>query len=102
MNVTPLKFHKPEPKAPAINKDKPIDMLMVYPSPCLDSPFNLTALSILYPGKMFEDKGMHVEYLDMRYDSEDELEAKIKESSQIGVSCFTGYQYGRAADILTR
>src|SRR5262245_14628708 len=77
-------------------------MLMVYPSPCLDSPFNLTALSILYPGKMFEDQGMRVEYLDMRWDSEEELEEKIKESKQIGVSAFTGYQCGRAADILER
>ena len=98
MNVTPLKFQR----APAINRDKPIDMLMVYPSPCLDSPFNLTALSILYPGKMFEDQGMTVEYLDMRWDSEAELESKIKDSKQIGVSAFTGYQCGRAADILER
>lgn len=101
-NVHSLKFQKPAPKAPAINRDKPIDMLMVYPSPCLDSPFNLTALSILYPGAMFESQGMKVEYLDMRYDSEEELESKIKESAQIGVSCFTGYQCGRAADILIR
>lgn len=101
MQGSVIKF-QPKPRAPAINRDKPIDMLMVYPSPCLDSPFNLTALSIMYPGKMFEDQGMRVEYLDMRWDSEEELEAKIKESSQLGVSCFTGYQAGRAADILMR
>src|SRR3990167_10855957 len=94
-----LQFKKP---APAIVKDKPIGMLMVYPNPCLDSPFNLTALSILFPGAMFEAMGMRVEYLDMRYDSQDELEAKIAESSQIGVSAFTGYQCGRAAQILER
>ena len=96
-----LQFKK-KPVAPMINRDKKIDMLMVYPSPCLDSPFNLTALSILYPGKKFEDEGMRVEYLDMRWDSDDELNAKIKESAQIGVSAFTGYQCGRAADILMR
>lgn len=97
MISSPLKFH-----APSINSDKPIDMLMVYPSPCLDSPFNLTALSIMYPGAMFEEQGMTVEYLDMRWDTEEELEAKIKESKQIGVSAFTGYQCGRAADIMIR
>ena len=41
-------------------KDKPIDMLMIYPNPCMDSPFNLTPLSIMYPGAMFEAKGMKV------------------------------------------
>lgn len=94
-----LKFQK---RAPAVLKDKPIDMLMVYPSPCLDSPFNLTALSILYPGAMFESQGMKVSYLDMRYDSEQQLEDMIKDSAQIGVSAFTGYQCGRAADIMVR
>ena len=99
MKDTVLQFRKP---TPAVVAGKPIDMLMVYPSPCLDSPFNLTALSILYPGKKFEDEGMRVEYLDMRWDSEEELESKIKDSAQIGVSAFTGYQCGRAADILKR
>jgi radical SAM superfamily enzyme YgiQ (UPF0313 family) len=94
-----IAFAKP---APAVIKDKPIDMLMVYPNPCLDSPFNLTPLSIMYPGKMFEDKGMKVKYLDMRWDTEEMLEDMIKDSAQIGVSCFTGYQAGRAADILEK
>lgn len=94
-----LKFQK---RAPAIVQDKPIGMLMVYPSPCLDSPFNLTALSILQPGAMFEAEGIKVEYLDMRWDSEQQLEDMIKDSAQIGVSAFTGYQCGRAAEILQR
>ena len=91
-----------ERKAPAVVRDRPIDMLMVYPSPCLDSPFNLTALSVLYPGKMFEDEGKRVEYLDMRWDTEQQLEDMIRDSAQIGVSCFTGYQAGRAAEILEK
>ncbi len=97
MTTQVIKF---APRAPAVVKDKPIDMLMVYPNPCLDSPFSLTALSVLYPGKMFEDQGMRVKYLDMRWDTQDMLEQLIKESAQIGVSCFTGYQAGRASDIL--
>ena len=57
MSDSVITFHKP----PFVNKDKPIDMLMVYPIPTDDSPFNLTPLSITYPGAMFEAKGMKVE-----------------------------------------
>ncbi len=75
---------------------------MAYPSPCLDSQFNLTPLSIMYPGKMFEDQGCSVVYWDGRYDDPAMLDGYIKESKNIGVSCFTGYQAGRASDILER
>lgn len=94
--IEPLKFF------PAINRAKPIDMLMVYPTPCVDSPNNLTPLSIMYPGKMFEDQGMSVKYIDLRWDSQEMLEDMLRESAQVGISCFTGYQCGRAADIAIR
>lgn len=94
-----LQFVRP---APSINKDKPIDMLMVYPVPTDDSPFNLTPLSIMYPGAMFEAKGMKVEYVDLRWDSQEMLEDLIKDSSQIGVSCFTGFQCSKAMDVIEK
>lgn len=93
-----IQFHK----APAINKDKPIDMLMVYPTPAFDSPFFLTPLSIMYPGAMFEAKGMEVEYVDLRWDSWQMMEDLIKDSAQIGVSCFTGFQCAKAMDVIER
>lgn len=95
-----LKFQPPKPKAPAVNNG--LDMVMAYPMPTSDSPFNLTPLSIMYPGKMFEDKGMTVEYWDARWDPPEMLDDYIKEAKEIGVSCFTGYQCGHAADILER
>lgn len=88
--------------APMVNKSKPIDMLMVYPTPAFDSPFFLTPLSIMYPGAMFEAKGMNVEYVDLRWDSWDMMEQLIKDSSQIGVSCFTGFQCAKAMDVIER
>jgi radical SAM superfamily enzyme YgiQ (UPF0313 family) len=93
-----LKFQKP----PAINRAKPIDMLMVYPVPTDDSPFNLTPLSIMYPGAMFEARGMRVEYVDLRWDSQQMLEDLLKESAQVGVSCFTGFQCSKAMDVIER
>ena len=79
-----------------------IDMLMVYPLPTTDSPALLTPLSILFPGAMFEQAGLQVEYFDERFDSPDLLVDLIKNSAEIGVSAFTGYQTGRAADILIK
>ena len=93
-----IKFHKP----PAVNRDKGLDMLMIYPIPTDDSPFNLTPLSIMYPGAMFESQGMRVEYVDLRWDSWQMMEDLIKDSAQIGVSCFTGYQCAKAMDIIER
>ena len=93
-----LKFQKPV--APAINKG--LDMLMIYPVPTNDSPFNLTPLSILYPGAMFEAQGMRVEYIDLRWDSWQMMEDLIKNTKQIGVSCFTGFQCARAHEVLER
>jgi len=83
-------------------RSKPIDMLMVYPVPTDDSPFNLTPLSIMYPGAMFEAQGMSVEYVDLRWDSWQMMEDLIRESSQIGVSCFTGHQCAKAMDVIER
>ena len=94
-----IAFSKP---APAIVKDKPIDMLMVYPVPTDDSPFNLTPLSIMYPGAMFEAQGMSVEYIDLRWDSWEMMEDLLKDSAQVGVSCFTGYQCAKAMDVIER
>lgn len=93
-----LKFNR----APAIVKDKPIDMLMVYPTPAFDSPFFLTPLSIMYPGAMFEQQGMRVEYIDLRWDSWEWMEDLIKDSAQIGVSAFTGFQCSKAMDVIER
>ena len=77
-------------------------MVMAYPSPTADSPFALTPLSIMYPGKMFEDQGKSVVYWDGRFDPPEMLDDYIREAKEIGVSCFTGYQAGIAADILER
>jgi radical SAM superfamily enzyme YgiQ (UPF0313 family) len=93
-----VQFHKP----PAVVKDKKLDMLMVYPVPTDDSPFSLTPLSIMYPGAMFEAKAMRVEYVDLRWDSWEMMEDLIKDSAQIGVSCFTGFQCAKAMDIIER
>lgn len=90
------------PPAPAINKDKPIDMLMVYPTPAFDSPFFLTPLSIMYPGAMFEAQKMHVQYVDLRWDSWQMMEELLKDSTQVGVSCFTGFQCAKAMDVIER
>ena len=97
-----LQFHKPAPKVPAINRDKGLDVLMAYPLPTTDSPFSLTPLSILYPGKMFEDQGLRVEYWDARFDSPEMLEDLMHDTKQVAVSCFTGHQCAYAADILIR
>lgn len=79
---------------------KKIDFLLVYPKPNSDSPLNLTPLSILFPGVLFEQQGKNVEYFDDRFDDENALKELIKDSEEIGVSAFTGYQTGRAAEIL--
>jgi len=76
------------------------DMLMVYPKPTLDSPVKLTPLSILYPGMMFEEQGKRVAYYDERFDPPEMLDSLIRDSDEIGVSAFTGFQVGRAARIL--
>lgn len=77
-----------------------IDILLVYPITTKDSPVKLTPLSILFPGAFFEKQGLKVAYFDERFDSEEMLVDLIKNSKEIGVSCFTGYQTGRAAKIL--
>lgn len=79
-----------------------IDYLLVYPKTTTDSPLNLTPLSILFPGALFESEGKLVEYHDCRFDSDERLDELIKNSKEIGVSAFTGYQAGEAADILER
>ncbi|OGV50869.1 MAG: radical SAM protein [Lentisphaerae bacterium GWF2_52_8] len=79
---------------------KNIDMLLVYPKPGKDSPLQLTPLSILYPGALFESQGMRVAYHDDRFDTEESLIDLIKHSKEIGVSAFTGFQCGEAARIL--
>ena len=79
-----------------------LDVVMAYPLPTEDSPYGLTPLSILFPGAMWEAEGKSVQYWDARFDHPDMLDDWIKEASEIGVSCFTGYQAGHAADILER
>lgn len=96
MTAAPITFH------PRIGKRKPIDILLAYPTPTEDSPFNLTPLSILYPGALFESQGKRVEYWDGRWDSWEMLEDLIRDSSEVGVSAFTGKQCARAAEILER
>lgn len=76
------------------------DILLAYPIPTTDSPVKLTALSILFPGALFEKQGLKVAYFDERFDNN--LDALIRDSREIGVSAFTGHQAGRAADILIR
>lgn len=79
---------------------KPIDILLAYPKTTQDSPVKLLPLSILFPGAMFEKQGLKVAYFDERFDSDEMLIDFIKQSKEIGVSAFTGYQTGRAARIL--
>lgn len=81
---------------------KKIDILLVYPRPTTDSPLRLTPLSILFPGAMLEKQGLRVAYYDERFDPDEMLVEFIKDSKEIGVSAFTGYQSGRAAAILRR
>ena len=81
---------------------KKIDILLVYPKPTDDSPTHLTPLSILYPGALFESQGKTVAYFDERFDPPEMLDELIKESTEIGVSAFTGFQVGHAARILKR
>jgi hypothetical protein len=95
-DVRELKFHRP-----MVNTGG-LDWIFAYPLPTSDSPFNLTPLSILFPGKMQEDAGCTVEYWDARWDPPEMLDDYIKEAKNIGVSAFTGYQCGHAADILER
>ena len=79
---------------------KKIDMLLVYPRPTDDSPVKLTPLSILFPGAMFEAEGKSVAYVDQRFDPPEMLDDLIRNSKEIGVSAFTGFQCGRAARVL--
>ena len=77
-----------------------LDMLMVYPNPSSDSPYGLTPLSILFPGAMFEEQGMSVDYHDCRWDKPGRLVELVDQASQIATSAFTGYQAAHAAEIL--
>lgn len=79
-----------------------IDILLAYPKPTDDSPVKLTPLSILYPGAFFESQGKTVAYFDERFDPPEMLDELIKDSKEIGVSAFTGFQVGHAANILQR
>lgn len=97
-DVHQLQFHR----APAVVRDKKLDMLMVYPVPTDDSPFNLTPLSIMYPGAMFEAQGKRVEYVDLRWDSWSMMEDLLKDTVEVGVSCFTGFQCSKAMDVIER
>lgn len=76
------------------------DMLMAYPKPTDDSPTQLTPLSILFPGTLFESQGKRVAYYDQRFDPPEMLDDLIRESAEIGVSAFTGNQCGHAARML--
>ena len=84
------------------NMGKKYDVVLAYPKPTEDSPVKLTPLSILYPGTLFESQGKKVAYFDERFDPPEMLDEQIKESKEIGVSAFTGYQVGHAARILKR
>ena len=79
-----------------------IDVLLAYPKPTNDSPVNLTPLSILYPGALFESQGQRVAYYDEHFDPDDMFVDLVKHAKEIGVSAFTGYQTGRAANLLIR
>jgi radical SAM superfamily enzyme YgiQ (UPF0313 family) len=81
---------------------KNFDMLMAYPKPTRDSPVKLTPLSILYPGAMFENEGKRVAYYDERFDSPELFDDLVRQSKEIGVSAFTGFQTGTAARLLKR
>lgn len=78
------------------------DILLAYPIPTTDSPVRLTPLSILFPGAMFEAEGKRVVYWDERWDSEEIFAELVKQSTEIGVSAFTGIQAGRAIRLIDR
>ncbi len=77
-----------------------IDILLVYPKPSRDTPVNLTPLSILFPGTLFESQGLSVAYFDARFDPPEELDRLILDAREIGVSAMTGFQCGEASRIL--
>ena len=81
---------------------KTIDMLLAFPVPSVESPNQMTPLSILFPGALFEKQGKRVAYFDERFDSQEMLVDLIKHSKEIGVSAFTGYQSKHAATILEK
>lgn len=81
---------------------KEFDILMAYPKPTKDSPVCLVPLSILFPGTLFKSQGKKVAYFDQRFDSQEMIEDLIVRSKEIGVSTMTGYQTGKAADILMK
>ncbi len=79
-----------------------IDIVLAYPLPTADSPVQLVPLSILYPGAYFKAQGLRVEYFDQRFDPPEMLDDLIRRSKEIAVSAMTGYQCGKAAEILMR
>lgn len=79
---------------------KSIDFLFVYPNPCSDSPLKLAPLSILYAGAYFKRRGISVDYLDLRFDSENEFWDKVDCCKEVGFSICTGPQCGQAARLL--
>ena len=81
---------------------KNIDILLAYPEPTPVSLNKLTPLSILYPGAMFENEGKRVAYYDERFDSHELFDDLVRQSMEIGVSAFTGFQTGAAARLLKR
>jgi anaerobic magnesium-protoporphyrin IX monomethyl ester cyclase len=75
-------------------------ILMCYPTPSTTSPQKNPALSIFYPGAALENAGHYVSYWDERYDSKQDLVAKISKVDYVGVSSKTGEQLKGAKMIL--
>lgn len=79
-----------------------IDCLLIYPNPSLDSPNRNLALGILFVGAALEQQGYAVEYIDLRFDTLDNVRQFVNQGVRIvSISAMTGYQCIQAAEIFS-
>jgi anaerobic magnesium-protoporphyrin IX monomethyl ester cyclase len=78
-----------------------VDCVLVYPNPSQDSPNRNLALGILFVGAALEQRGFSVAYIDLRFDTMDDIVRLLTDGARVlGVSVMTGNQCIQAADIL--
>lgn len=79
-----------------------IDCLLVFPIPSKDSPNHNVALGMLFVGATLERQGYSVRYVDLRFDSWDQMIGIVKDGVRVvGISTMTGNQCVQAATILS-
>ncbi len=78
-----------------------VDCVLVYPNPSRDSPNRNLALGILFVGAALEEQGFSVAYIDLRFDTRQELAGLLTGGVRVlGVSVMTGNQCKEAAEVL--